>query len=134
MTVATLDRVEVVYSLLKQHEKSLACVAWSGHRVESDIFCELLAETRAMALELEVVLEGLGSQTADISVPGIAGAVTPRVLSDQRRAFRDAYQKAVSQYPAKSSVRNVLETHLTRLSGAGQEKLEILCAAVIGGQ
>lgn len=134
MTVATDDRLEDVFSLLKTHEKSLESVAWSGHRVESDIFCELLSEVRAMALELEAVLKERRITVDQIKVAQPDKPITPGGLIAQREAFRKAYEKAISEYTTHSDVRNVLETHLSRLTGAGQEKLEILSAAVISGQ
>lgn len=134
MTAATKDRLEDVYGLLKRHEKSLASVAVSGFRTESDIFCELLSDTRALALEVENMLAQSDIDTARIEIPSSKHAVTPGMLIRQRQDFRHAYDTAIQQYPRGSETREKLEKQRLKLDGSGQQKLELLCAAVVGGQ
>lgn len=134
MSVATIDRVGAIYGLLKQHEKSLARVACSGFRVESDIFSELLFDTRAMALELESVLDKRHISVADIDVPAEPDFVSPRILIDQRKTFRAAYDNAIAAPTQDETTRNILTAQRQRLDGSAQEKLDVLSAAVVSGQ
>lgn len=134
MSVATIDPLEEVYGLLKQHEISLAQVARSGFRVESDTFCDLLFDTRSMALEIEEVLARDKTLPNQINIPAMPSIVTPSILIAQRKAFRSAYDRAVSDQPADSEARKILEDQMARLNGTGQEKLEILSAAIVGEQ
>lgn len=128
------EDLEGLYGLLKQHEKSLAQLTCSGFRVESDIFSELLSDTRTMTFELEQYLSDQGVITAGTSVPEYSGAITPAVLIEQRKAFRKAYEAAMAmdgQDPRRS---NLLASQYERLNGTGQEKLTVLSAAIVGGQ
>ena len=134
MTVATTDRLENLYGMLKQHEKSLAKVACSAFRVESDIFGELLFNTRSMALELEGMLGDRHIPASDIRIPELPDVVTPRVLVDQRKAFCPAYESAIQELKGDEIALNVLERQRIALNGEGRERLDTLCAAVVGGQ
>lgn len=134
MTVAQNQSLEHVYGLVKRHEANLVLVNHSGHRVERDIFGDLLADTRQMGHELEGALEARNIQTDEIRIPDNTSAVTPRSLIEDRQEIKKAYGAALSEYTTESSVRDCLEQHHRRLNGAGQEKLEILCAAILSDQ
>lgn len=134
MTVATTECLEHLYGMLKQHERTLARVACSGFRIESDIFGELLFSTRAMALELEELLTRDRISPSSIRVPETPERITPRVLRDQRQAFCPAYQRAVEELAGDASVVTVLKRQQLSLNGEGRERLDVLCAAVVGGQ
>lgn len=134
MTVITTDRLESLYGLLRQHEKSLARVACSGFRIESDIFGELLFSTRSMALELAGLIEARGVSAVSVQVPDVPAVITPRVLRDQRKAFCPAYEKALSELTGDPEALTILKRQKLTLNGDGREQLDTLCAAVVGGQ
>lgn len=134
MTVVNNEALEQVYGLVKRHEADLAQVTHSGHRVERDIFGDLLADTRQMSHELEGALEARRIDVSDISIPEAPSVITPRSLIDDRQEIKKAYGKALSDYTTQSEVRDCLEAHHRRMNGAGQEKLEILCAAILSDQ
>jgi|DeeseametaMP1200_FD_contig_21_1622004_length_721_multi_22_in_0_out_0_1 hypothetical protein len=133
MSVATTERLENIYSMLKQHEKSLALVACSGFEVESDIMAEILFDTRAMALEIEKVLDERHVIASDIRIPDLPAQITPRVLHDQRKAFCPAYESAIAEMRGDGLAISVLQKQRSALTGEGREKLDTLCGAVIGG-
>ena len=134
MTVARTATLEDAFARLKQHENALARVQHSIHRVERDIFGELLAETRNMSCELQRALEERKIAVEQITIPETTGAITPHSLTTQRQGVREALSGAILEYQAPSAVRDVLESVLQRLSGGATDKLDILCSAVLSDQ
>jgi len=134
MTVATNQALETIYGEVKRHEACLAKVERSAFRVERDIFGSLLAESRAIGHDLENVMIERNMSPDQIDIPSANQTVTPHSLIDQRNKIRDSYAAAIADFTTQSSVRDCLESHLTRFSGSGQDKLEILCAAVVSDQ
>lgn len=134
MTVVKSETLKEVYGLVKRHEADLAQVTHTGHRVERDIFGDLLADTRQMRHELAGALEARRMDLNEIDIPDGPSVITPRTLIDDRKAIKTAYGKALSEYTTQSDVRACLEAHHSQMSGAGQEKLEILCAAILSDQ
>ena len=134
MTVATNDSLERVYGLVKRHEADLAAVNHSGHWIERDVFGDLLADTRQMGHQLEDALEARRIDLGEIEMPEQHSVVTPKSLIEDRKVIKEAYASALSEFTTQSDVRSCLKLHHNRMTGAGQEKLEILCAAIVGDQ
>ncbi|MAK59870.1 MAG: hypothetical protein CMK09_02715 [Ponticaulis sp.] len=134
MTVAPNSSLERVYGLVKQHEADLAKVQHSGHRVERDVFGDLLADTRAMSHDLEKALESRQIASSDVDIPVTNGTITPHLLIGERVGMKSAYAAAISEFTTKSDVLDCLERHHSLLDGRGQQKLEILCAAILSDQ
>ena len=134
MTNAANQTLESLYQLVKQHEKCLSQVAHSTHLVERDIFGELLADTRVLSHELSGSLDARGLDVETITIPVFQNRITPPVLIEQRRRIRKAYSAAIAALPAHSPVRTSLENQFSRLDGGAQEKLDILCAAIVSDQ
>lgn len=134
MTVAGNEVLEDAFGLVKQHENALAKVQHSNHRVERDIFGELLADTRNMSCELQRALEARNISVDEIVIPENSGVITPHSLIGQRNRMRSAFAEAISEYSSESSVRTRLETQYSALAGGGQEKLDILCSAILSDQ
>ena len=134
MTVATNETLESVYGQVKRHEKSLAKVEHSGHRVERDVFGDLLAETRAVSHGLETVLKERQMDPEQIDVPDAPSTITPHSLINEINEIRESYGEAIAEFTTESSVKKALEAQHNRFSGGAQDKLEILCAAIVSDQ
>ena len=96
MTVAGNEVLEDAFGLVKQHENALAKVQHSNHRVERDIFGELLADTRNMSCELQRALEARNISVDEIVIPENSGVITPHSLIGQRNRMRSAFAEAIS--------------------------------------
>ena len=134
MTVVSNAILETVYSKAKTHEASLAKVVNSGHRVERDVFGQLLGDVREMAQTLEGVLEERRVNPDAVEGNPAPDTITPRTLIDQRNDLKSDLREAISQFTTESSVRARLEQQYAELAGGGQGKLEILSAAVVSDQ
>lgn len=134
MTLAPDGSLEHVYGLVKRHEADLAKVQHSGHWVERDVFGDLLTDTRALSHDLEHALEVQDIASGDVSIPVTHGRITPHLLIGERKEIRSAIASAIEEFSPSSEVRDCLERHHTRLDGRGQQKLEVLCAAIVSDQ
>ncbi|MFC6197740.1 hypothetical protein [Ponticaulis profundi] len=134
MTIATNKTLASLFAEAKSHEHSLGRAVNTAHPVEREVFGELLTETRDMVYHLEHALELRNMHPEQIDFKRRTDTITPHKLIAEREAIRDTLGQALSEYTTKSSVREVLKTQYSRLSGDGQDKLEILCAAILSDQ